>query len=64
MSKRVFAIGQLLCYRKAKRSGRYVVLEVLRQPRDEVLYRIGSQDDAAIERGGARERTEHHVTPP
>lgn len=49
MSKRGFKIGQLLFYRKARGSGRYVVLAVFRQMRGEVRYRIRSQDDAAVE---------------
>jgi hypothetical protein len=60
MSKRGFKIGQSLCYRKARGSGRYVVLAVLRQTRGEVCYRIRSQDDELVERV-ARKRTEHHV---
>ena len=49
MNKRGFKIGQLLFYRKARGTGRYVVLAVLRQLRGEVRYRIRSQDDAAVE---------------
>jgi hypothetical protein len=49
MSKR-FKIGQSLFYRKARGSGRYVVLAVLRQTRGEVCYRIRSQDDELVER--------------
>ena len=51
MSKR-FKIGQSLVYRmgRAKASGRYVVLAVLRQTRGEVCYRIRSQDDELVER--------------
>jgi hypothetical protein len=50
MSKRGFKIGQSLFCRKARGSGRYVVLALLRQTRGEVYYRIRSQDDELVER--------------
>ena len=48
MTKR-FKIGQALFYRKARGSGRYVVLAVLPRTRGEVCYRIRSHDDEAVE---------------
>jgi hypothetical protein len=48
MRKR-FKIGQSLFYRRARGSGRYVVLTVLRQTRGEVCYRIRSHDDESVE---------------